>query len=70
MIRDQVFPMACACAAIGADGILIEVHNKPEKAQCDGAQSLYPDQFAELMGEINTIHNIVEKNKGKRKQYC
>lgn len=62
-VRDQVLPMACACAAIGADGILIEVHNKPEQAKCDGAQSLYPDQFAELMGEINTIHNIVEKNK-------
>lgn len=69
-VRDQVFPMACACAAIGADGILIEVHNNPEQAKCDGAQSLYPDQFSELMGEINTIHNIVQKNKGKRKQCC
>ena len=67
-VRDQVFPMACACAATGADGILIEVHNKPEQALCDGPQSLYPDQFAELMGEINTIHNIVGKNNGKRKQ--
>ncbi|MCD4718290.1 MAG: 3-deoxy-7-phosphoheptulonate synthase [Desulfobacula sp.] len=69
-VRDQVFPMACACAATGADGILIEVHNNPNQAQCDGAQSLYPDQFAELMGKINTIHNIVGKNNGKRKQCC
>ncbi|RLC21955.1 MAG: 3-deoxy-7-phosphoheptulonate synthase [Deltaproteobacteria bacterium] len=66
-VRDQVFSMACAGAATGADGILIEVHNKPKQARCDGAQSLYPDQFAKLMGTINTIHDIVKKNKGKRK---
>lgn len=60
-VRNQVFSMACASAATGADGILIEVHNKPGQAQCDGAQSLYPDQFTKLMGTINTIHDIVKK---------
>jgi 3-deoxy-7-phosphoheptulonate synthase len=60
-VRGQVFPMACACAAVGADGILIEVHNKPKQAQCDGAQSLYPDQFSKLMKTINTIHETVGK---------
>ncbi len=60
-VRNQVFSMACACAATGADGILIEVHNKPGQAQCDGAQSLYPDQFAKLMGTIKPIHDIVKQ---------
>ena len=44
-----VEPMAMAAAAAGADGIMIEVHNNPAKAKCDGAQSLTPDQFDELM---------------------
>ncbi len=44
-VRDQVIPLAYASAALGADGQMIEVHNKPEEALSDGAQSLYPDQF-------------------------
>ena len=43
--RDKVIPMARAAVAAGADGLLIEVHNDPEKALSDGAQSLYPEQF-------------------------
>ncbi len=43
--RDKVIPMARAAIAAGADGLLIEVHNNPEKALSDGAQSLYPEQF-------------------------
>ena len=39
-------------SAAGADGLMIEVHNNPAKAKCDGAQSLTPDQFDELMGFI------------------
>ena len=50
--RDQVIPMARAAVAAGADGLLIEVHNDPEKALSDGAQSLYPEQFDRLMGEL------------------
>ena len=44
--------MALAAVAAGADGLMIEVHNNPAKAKCDGAQSLTPDQFDELMGFI------------------
>ncbi|HVR38464.1 MAG TPA: 3-deoxy-7-phosphoheptulonate synthase, partial [Thermoanaerobaculia bacterium] len=41
--------------AAGGDGLLIEVHHEPEKAVCDGPQSLYPDQFARLMDELRII---------------
>src|ERR1700686_5531759 len=53
--RDKVAPMARASVAAGADGVLIEVHHDPEKAVCDGPQSLYPDQFARLMDELRII---------------
>jgi len=53
--RDKVVPMARAIVAAGADGVLIEVHHDPEKAVCDGPQSLYPDQFARLMDELRII---------------
>jgi 3-deoxy-7-phosphoheptulonate synthase len=53
--RDKVVPMARAAVAAGADGLLIEVHNAPDKALSDGAQSLYPEQFQQLMEEIRII---------------
>jgi len=53
--RDKVSPMARAAVAAGADGLLIEVHHDPEHALSDGAQSLYPDQFAQLMAELRII---------------
>jgi len=53
--RDKVAPMARAAVAAGADGLLIEVHHDPEKALSDGAQSLYPDQFEQLMKELRMI---------------
>jgi len=53
--RDKVVPMARAAIAAGADGLLIEVHCCPDKALSDGAQSLYPEQFAQLMGELRVI---------------
>jgi len=53
--RDKVAPMARAAVAAGADGLLIEVHHDPEHALSDGAQSLYPDQFAQLMAELRII---------------
>jgi 3-deoxy-7-phosphoheptulonate synthase len=53
--RDKVAPMARAAVAAGADGLLVEVHQDPERALSDGAQSLYPDQFAQLMGELRVI---------------
>jgi len=53
--RDKVSPMGRAAVAAGADAILVEVHNEPEKALSDGAQSLYPEQFARLMDELRMI---------------
>jgi 3-deoxy-7-phosphoheptulonate synthase len=53
--RDKVAPMARAAVAAGADGLIIEVHPDPERALSDGAQSLYPDQFVQLMEEIRAI---------------
>ena len=53
--RDKVIPMARAAVAAGADGLLIEVHDEPEKALSDGAQSLYPGQFDRLMAELRVI---------------
>ena len=53
--RDKVAPMARAAVAAGADGLLIEVHPDPEHAFSDGAQSLFPDQFATLMDELQII---------------
>jgi 3-deoxy-7-phosphoheptulonate synthase len=53
--RDMVASMARATVAAGADGLLIEVHPNPDKAVSDGAQSLFPDQFAKLMDELRII---------------
>jgi 3-deoxy-7-phosphoheptulonate synthase len=53
--RDKVAPMARAAVAAGADGVAIEVHPDPDHALSDGAQSLWPDQFAELMGQLKII---------------
>jgi 3-deoxy-7-phosphoheptulonate synthase len=52
-------PMAVAAAAAGADGIMIEVHNNPARALCDGAQSLTPTQFAELNQKIGRIREAL-----------
>ncbi len=57
--RDKVAPMARAAIAAGADGLLIEVHDCPDKALSDGAQSLYPEQFEKLMGELRLIATAV-----------
>lgn len=57
--RDSVLPMARAAVAAGADGILVEVHDHPEKALSDGPQSIYPDQFARMMDELEQIGPVV-----------
>ena len=54
-LRDKVSPMACASLAAGADALIIEVHPDPDHALSDGAQSLYPEQFAELMEKLRLI---------------
>ena len=60
-IRDKVSPMARASIAAGADGLIIEVHTEPEKALSDGPQSLYPEQFEQLMRDLYVIAPVVGK---------
>ncbi len=59
--REKVSPMARAAVAAGADGLMIEVHNDPDHAMSDGAQSLYPEQFGQLMRDIYVIAPVVDK---------
>ncbi len=59
--RWMVKNLAMAAAAVGADGLMIEVHNDPENALCDGAQSLKPEDFSEIMVDIRKILEIVNK---------
>jgi len=54
-VREYVRPMAKAAVAAGADGLIVEVHRKPEEALSDGQQQLYPEQFGELMDEVRTL---------------
>ena len=56
-----VEPMAMAAAAAGADGIMIEVHNDPPHALCDGAQSLTPEQFAQTARKIFRIREAMQE---------
>ncbi|WP_303000158.1 3-deoxy-7-phosphoheptulonate synthase [Thomasclavelia spiroformis] len=56
-----VEPMAKASIAAGCDGLMIEVHNNPEKALCDGPQSLRPEKYEELLKQINKIADVVGK---------
>jgi 3-deoxy-7-phosphoheptulonate synthase len=58
-IREHVGTMAKACVAVGADGIIIEVHPRPEEALSDGPQSLLPEQFRNLMKELDPIAKAV-----------
>ena len=60
--REKVIPMARAAVAAGADGLLIEVHNDPEKALSDGPQSLYPEQFDQLMSELRIIAPVLGRS--------
>jgi len=57
--RQLVAPMARAAVASGADGLIVEVHNEPEKAKSDGAQSLRPEDFKALMGELGAVARSV-----------
>ena len=60
--RDKVLPLSRAAVAVGADGLLIEVHNDPDRALSDGMQSIYPEQFDELMAEIRQMAAILHRN--------
>src|SRR5690606_2445510 len=60
--RDMVPAMARAAVAAGADGLLVEVHPTPEKALSDGAQSMFPEQFERMMGEVNAIAQVIGRS--------
>jgi 3-deoxy-7-phosphoheptulonate synthase len=59
--RNKVLPLARAAAAVGADGLVIEVHHQPDQALSDGAQSIYPEQFTQLMDEVSAIATVVHR---------
>ena len=58
--RDQVIPLSRASVAVGAHGLMVEVHHAPEEALSDGAQSLLPEQFAELSHWADAVHALVK----------
>lgn len=58
----MVTPLARAGVAVGADGLIIEVHPKPEEAMCDGAQALTPSQYLELVGQVTKIHELTRED--------
>ena len=60
--RNKVLPLSRAAVAVGADGLMVEVHHDPERALSDGAQSIFPDQFDELMNEIRQIAAVLRRN--------
>ena len=59
---ELVAPMALAATASGADGLIIEVHNDPEHALCDGPQSLRPDRFAGMMEKVRAIQPYADRS--------
>jgi len=59
--RDRVAPLALASAAVGADGLIIEVHHEPDRALSDGPQSLYPEQFAAMVPQLRQILAVVHR---------
>jgi len=60
-VRNKVIPMARAAVAAGADGLMVEVHPDPNHALSDGAQSLFPDQFGDLMRQIRVIARAIDR---------
>src|SRR5690349_11610275 len=61
-LRDKVIPMGRAAIAAGADGLLVEVHPDPDRALSDGGQSLYPDQFTQLVGELRAVASAIGRS--------
>ena len=60
--RNKVLPLSRAAVAVGADGILVEVHNDPERALSDGMQSIVPEEFAQLMAEVRQIAGVLNRS--------
>jgi 3-deoxy-7-phosphoheptulonate synthase len=63
--RNKVTPMSRAAVAVGGDGLIVEVHHDPDRALSDGAQSIYPDQFDELMNQVRQIAPVVGRSVAK-----
>jgi 3-deoxy-7-phosphoheptulonate synthase len=61
-LRSKVIPMGRAAVAAGADGLIVEVHQDPPRAMSDGAQSLYPEQFVEMMEQIGVIARAIGRD--------
>ena len=59
--RSKVLPLSRAAVAVGADGLLVEVHHEPDKAWSDGVQSILPEEFAELMSEARQIASVLHR---------
>jgi 3-deoxy-7-phosphoheptulonate synthase len=60
--RDKVLPLSRAAVAVGADGLLVEVHHQPEKALSDGMQSILPDEFVSLLSEVREISSVLHRS--------
>jgi 3-deoxy-7-phosphoheptulonate synthase len=60
--RNKVTPLARAAVAVGADGLIVEVHHQPDKALSDGMQSIYPEQYENLFNECSQIAGILHRN--------
>ena len=67
--RDKVMPLARAAVAVGADGLIIEVHPQPDRALSDGYQSLFPDQFESLMEQVTAIAGVVGRTTAHTSQH-
>ena len=65
--RDQVMPLSRAAIAVEAHGLMVEVHNAPEQALSDGAQSLYPYQFERLCQQVRSIFEVIQNGKSSLK---
>jgi 3-deoxy-7-phosphoheptulonate synthase len=59
--RHKVIPLARASVAVGADGVMVEVHHDPDRALSDGPQALFPEQFAEMMAELRSLAPVVRR---------
>jgi 3-deoxy-7-phosphoheptulonate synthase len=60
--RNKVLPLSRAAVAVGADGLMVEVHHDPDHALSDGMQSIFPEQFEELMQEIRQIAAVLHRH--------
>ncbi|MBF0451004.1 MAG: 3-deoxy-7-phosphoheptulonate synthase [Candidatus Magnetomorum sp.] len=66
--REQVIPLSRASVAVGAHGLMVEVHHDPDNAMSDGAQSLYPDQFEHLCKQVHAIRQAMNPDMGSQKK--